>query len=65
MRSYIATQECCSCGERFKVKYYENGRYEYIEEPCECEGDFMPVGVEPSISEWLESIDDGRWTCFG
>ena len=56
MENYTVTQECCSCGERFKVMYYENGWYDYIGTPCECESDFVPTDGEPSICEWIEYL---------
>lgn len=56
MKSKIVMQECTCCGQKFPIKYYENGTYEYICETCECEGDFEPVDGEPSISEWLETL---------
>lgn len=56
MRTYDAVQECHSCGKRFTIRYYENGCYDYLDTPCECEDAFTPVGGEPSISEWLESL---------
>lgn len=56
MKSKIVMQECICCGQRFPIKYYENGTYEYICETCECEGVFEPVDGEPSISEWVETL---------
>ena len=47
-------QECSCCGHRFWVVYWEDGTYTYLDDPCECEGEFVPLG--PSISEWLEQI---------
>lgn len=56
MASLTVKQECCSCGERFTVRYYENGWYDFLDTPCECEDGFTPADGEPSISEWLESL---------
>lgn len=56
MRTYSATQECNSCGAHFAIEYCENGGYNYLDCPCECEDTFSPVDGEPSISEWIESI---------
>ena len=44
-------QECSVCGHRFSLQYHSNGTYTYLDEPCECEADFFPLG--PSLSEWL------------
>lgn len=52
--STIVEQECNCCGTTFRVQYYANGSYIYIDEPCNCECDFSPVDGAPSISEWIK-----------
>ena len=47
-------QECNNCGDQFLVLYRSNGNYEYIEDSCNCESDFSPVGENPSITQWIE-----------
>lgn len=56
MKSKIVMQECTCCRKIFAVRYLENGNIEYMDEPCECEGDFEPISGEPSISEWMETL---------
>lgn len=48
------TQECTVCGHQFDLMYHSDGTYTYLDEPCECEAEFIPYG--PSIAEWLEQI---------
>lgn len=60
MRSVIIEQECHSCGKHFPARYYENGSCRYSG-ACECESEFAPVDGQPSISEWLEKIEDEKW----
>ena len=50
------TQECNSCGARTTVRYRENGWYDFLNTPCECESTFSPVDGEPTINQWLESL---------
>ena len=57
MRTYAVVQECHSCGAHFTIEYCENGGYDYLDYPCDCDSDFSPAYGEPSISEWLESIN--------
>lgn len=47
-------QQCSCCGHRFSLMYWPNGTYTYLDDPCDCEADFFPLG--PSLSEWLEQI---------
>ena len=54
----IVIQECTCCNKRFPVKYFENGNYEYMSKPCECESDFKPIAGEPSISEWIKQCNN-------
>lgn len=56
MKSKVVMQECTCCGQRFYVKYYENGTIEYTYKTCECESDFEPIDGEPSISEWIKTL---------
>ena len=58
-RHHRALQECSECGKRFLLLYWDDGSYEYLEEPCECEASFRPTDGELSISEWLEKIKGG------
>lgn len=58
MNNLTVKQECNSCGERFTVRYYANGWYDYLDTPCECEDGFTPADGAPSFSEWLESLKD-------
>lgn len=48
------TQECTVCGHQFDLMYHSNGTYTYMDEPCECEAEFIPLG--PSLAEWLETV---------
>jgi hypothetical protein len=51
----VVEQECNDCHKRFYLKYLDNGSYEYICKPCNCESDFSPVdGL--SINQYLETI---------
>lgn len=54
----IFEQQCNGCGNIFKVQYLNNGSYNYIDEPCECEDTFSPLSATPSISEWLNLKKD-------
>lgn len=58
-RHHRAVQECSECGKQFTLLYLDDGSYEYLEEPCECDASFHPVDGELSISEWLETIKKG------
>lgn len=50
------TQECTVCGHQFDLMYHSNGTYTYVDEPCECEAEFIPLG--PSLAEWLETVSE-------
>ena len=54
-----AYQECNECGKLFQITYFEDGTYEYFDDPCNCESGFSPVDGVPSISEWIESLRSG------
>lgn len=56
MKNKVVMQECICCGQRFPIRYYEDGTIEYIGETCNCESDFEPIDGEPSISEWMETL---------
>ncbi len=56
MKSKIVEQECENCGNRFYLKYFEDGSYEYISPTCDCESEFHPINGEPSISQWLQFL---------
>ena len=49
-------QECNCCGRRFVVRYFPDGSYDYVSEPCNCMDSFSPV-AGPSIDQWLESME--------
>ena len=44
-------QQCLCCGHRFWLMYWADGTYTYLDDPCDCEADYFPLG--PSISEWI------------
>lgn len=50
----IVEQQCTSCGRIFALMYHSNGKYTYLDDPCECEAEFIPLG--PSIYEWIEQL---------
>ena len=50
----IVEQQCSCCSHRFSLMYHLNGTYTYLDDPCDCEAEFYPLG--PSISEWLEEM---------
>ena len=56
-KSKIVEQQCSCCGCRFSLMYHSDGKYTYLDDPCECEAEFIPLGL--SISEWLEHINGG------
>lgn len=47
-------QQCSACGNQFSLMYWEDGTYTYLDDPCDCHAEFIPLG--PSISEWIEEI---------
>lgn len=56
LREDVFEQECFECGQRFRVRYLEegeSGRYEYVDEPCECQAPFGPVGDALALSQWM------------
>lgn len=59
MRSKQVKQRCNCCGHEFSLMYWENGTYTYLDDPCECETDFSPLGI--SLSEWLEKLKGGKY----
>lgn len=50
-------QQCSCCGERFSLLYWPDGTYTYLDDPCECQAEFFPLG--PSILEWMEQLASG------
>lgn len=52
----VVEQICNCCGKHFYLKYCSDGTYEYIGEICNCEADFNPVEGEPTISEWMKTL---------
>lgn len=60
MKTKIVKQECQECGKQFRVKYLEDGSYEYIDEACNCESGFHPVEDEQSISQWTDQLFQSR-----
>ena len=55
MNDNVFEQECNECGVRFRVRYFYDGSYEYVDDPCECESGFSPVEGNLSISEFIKS----------
>ena len=51
LQSFV--QECDNCHIQFRIMYYVDGTYNYIDEPCECESEFHPVDG-PSLTQWME-----------
>lgn len=49
-------QQCSACGHQFALMYWEDGTYTYLDDPCECHAEFIPLG--PSISEWIEQLKE-------
>lgn len=47
-------QQCSVCGHQFSLMYWEDGTYTYLDDPCDCHAEFIPLG--PSISEWIEEM---------
>ena len=58
----VVEQECNCCGKHFYLKYYSDGTYEYVGEPCACEADFSPADEKPSISEWMDCVENMKAT---
>lgn len=54
MKCKQVEQQCSCCGQRFSLIYWEDGKYTYLDDPCNCEAEFFPLGL--SLSEWMESI---------
>lgn len=57
MKTKIVTQICNCCNKKFRVMYSENGAMKYIGNTCTCESDYSPIDGEPSIGEWLQSLN--------
>lgn len=59
MKTKIVKQQCSCCGHTFDLMYHENGTYTYLDDPCECEAEFFPLGL--SLSEWLGKLKGGKY----
>ena len=49
-------QSCNACGCQFIIRVFEDGTYDYLTEPCECESEFSPCDGEISISQSVEAL---------
>ena len=57
MKKYIdAGQSCNECGSQFILRVYNDGTYEYLTNPCDCEGGFSPCDGELSISQIFDTL---------
>lgn len=56
MQEIVTVQYCCNCGERFIMRYFEDGCFEFLSETCDCDAAFEPIDGELSMAEWLESL---------
>lgn len=56
MGTRVVTQICHGCGNKFDMRYYADGSYEYIGIVCDCEDGFSPDNGELSITEWLAAL---------
>lgn len=66
----LVNQRCEACGRVFPVLYkarfdsstgvFINDGYDYVGETCACEADFAPDEGDPSISEWIDSMNAAR-----
>ena len=60
-RTIAVGQVCECCGRHFWLLYHEDGAYDYLDDrgegPCGCEADYHPVDGSPTISEWLNSLE--------
>ena len=54
MKNTVVMQECSQCNKRFPLRYFADGTYEFVSEPCDCESAFNPIEGKPSITEWIE-----------
>lgn len=53
-------QECTRCGKHFNIRYCSKGFYDYVGNTCGCIAPFHPVDGEPSITEWLDELNEER-----
>ena len=56
MKTIVVMQECTQCGKRFALRYFDDGTFQFVTEPCHCDVGFKPIEGKPSLSEWVESI---------
>ena len=66
----LVIQRCEACGRVFPVLYkarfdsstgvFVSDGYDYVGETCDCKADFAPDEGDPSISEWVDSLNDTR-----
>ncbi len=52
-------QRCESCGALFYVEYYSDGKYEYMNDVCECEAEFHPhFSDTPTLMEFMGMFEN-------
>ena len=66
----LVMQRCEACGSVFPVLYkarydsstrtFVSDGYEYVGDSCGCKADFAPDDGDPSISEWVDSLNGTR-----
>lgn len=66
----LVIQRCEACGRVFPVLYkarfdsssgvFVSDGYDYVGETCDCKADFAPDEGDPSISEWVDSLNATR-----